>query len=53
MASPLLHAKTHPPAKRLSLANSFNKTDAGHGSYGICRVIDAFRSPSPDPKRPA
>jgi hypothetical protein len=28
-----------------------NKTDAGNGSYGICRVIDAFRSPSPEPKR--
>jgi hypothetical protein len=27
-----------------------NKTDAGNGSYGICRVIDASRSPSPDPK---
>ena len=28
-----------------------NKTDAGNGSYGICRVIDASSSPSPDPKR--
>ncbi len=28
-----------------------NKTDAGNGSYGICRVIDVLRSPSPDPKR--
>ena len=28
-----------------------NKTDAGNGSYGICRVIDVSRSPSPDPKR--
>jgi hypothetical protein len=28
-----------------------NKTDTGNGSYGICRVIDASRSPSPDPKR--
>ncbi len=27
------------------------KTDASNGSYGICRVIDASRSPSPDPKR--
>jgi len=27
-----------------------NKTDAGNGSYGICRVIDAFRSLSPDLK---
>jgi len=25
-----------------------NKTDAGNGSYGICRVIDPSRSPSPD-----
>jgi hypothetical protein len=30
-----------------------NKTDAGNGSYGICRVIDASRSPSPDPGRSA
>lgn len=30
---------------------SLNKTDAGKGLYGICRVIDALRSPSPDPKR--
>jgi len=28
-----------------------NKTDAGNGSYGICRVINASRSPSPDPRR--
>ena len=28
-----------------------NKTDAGNGSNGICRVIDASSSPSPDPKR--
>jgi hypothetical protein len=28
-----------------------NKTDAGNGSNGICRVSDASRSPSPDPKR--
>jgi hypothetical protein len=27
------------------------KTDAGNGSNGICHVIDAFRSPSPDPGR--
>jgi hypothetical protein len=30
-----------------------NKTDAGNGSYGICRVIDASRSQSHDPKRSA
>jgi len=28
-----------------------NKTDAGNGSNGISRVIDASRSPSPDPGR--
>ncbi len=28
------------------------KTDAGNVSYGICHVIDASRSPSPEPKRP-
>ena len=26
-----------------------NKSDAGNGSYGICRVIDASHSPSPEP----
>ena len=30
-----------------------NKTDAGNGSYGISRIIDASRSPSPDPGRAA
>jgi hypothetical protein len=30
-----------------------NKTDAGNGSYGTGRVIDASRSPSSDPKRSA
>gem|GEM_PF-1422395 len=30
-----------------------NKTDAGNGSYGICRVFHASRSPSPDPSRSA
>ena len=28
-----------------------NKTDAGNGSYGICRVSNVLRSPSPDPGR--
>ena len=28
-----------------------NDSDAGNGSYGICRIINASRSPSPDPKR--
>jgi hypothetical protein len=28
-----------------------NKTDAGNGSYGISRIIDASGSPSPDPGR--
>jgi|UniRef100_UPI00378496B7 hypothetical protein len=31
--------------------NAPNKTDAGNGSNGICRVSDASRSPSPDPRR--
>ena len=44
----------HAPTNRNSReAASFNKTDAGNGSYGICRVIDASRSPSPDPGRSA
>ena len=30
-----------------------NKTDAGNGSYGIGRVSNVLRSPSPDPKRSA
>jgi hypothetical protein len=30
-----------------------NKTDAGNGSNGICRVSNVLRSPSPDPKRSA
>jgi pimeloyl-ACP methyl ester carboxylesterase len=30
-----------------------NKTDAGNGSNGICRVVEASRSPSPDPTRSA
>ena len=25
--------------------------DASNGSYGICRVIDVFRSLAPDPDR--
>jgi hypothetical protein len=28
-----------------------NKTDAGNGSYGICRVSNVSRSPSPDPSQ--
>jgi hypothetical protein len=36
--------RTTPPTKA-------NKTDAGNGSDGICRVSDASRSPSPDPGR--
>lgn len=35
----------------ISDINRANKTDADNGSKGICRVIDASRSPSPDPKR--
>ena len=30
-----------------------NKTDAGNGSNGICRVSNVLRSPSPDPRRSA
>jgi hypothetical protein len=37
--------------KPTTTTNGANKTDAGNGSYGICRVIDASRSPSPDPGR--
>ena len=44
------NAPLHPQSR---VAASFNKTDAGNGSYGICRVIDAYRSPSPDPRRSA
>ena len=33
----------------LSSTQEPNKTDAGNGSYGICDVIDVFRSPSPVP----
>ena len=62
LCTPPAHARfermpTHlesPPipttAKRLSAANPFNQTDAGSGSNGICRVIDAFRSSPLDPK---
>ncbi len=30
-----------------------NKTDAGNGSYGICRACNVHPSPSPDPKSSA
>jgi len=43
---PSLHRFTEPPQRA-------NKTDAGNGSYGICRVIDASRSLAPNPKRSA
>ena len=39
--------------KTASLLDGPNKTDAGNGSYGICRVIGTSRSPSPDPNRSA
>ncbi len=48
---------SHPDETRKALESSStgtpkaNKTDAGNGSNGICRVIDAPSSPSPDPKR--
>jgi hypothetical protein len=37
--------------QKLKRKTAANKTDAGNGSNGICRVIDAARSPSPDPRR--
>ena len=37
--------------RRGATSKSPNKTDAGNGSYGTGRVIDASRSLSPDPKR--
>jgi hypothetical protein len=40
-------SKSHHPQPRP------NKTDAGNGSYGICRVSNVLRSPSPDPRRSA
>ncbi|MFO1484167.1 MAG: hypothetical protein U1F71_12485 [Verrucomicrobiaceae bacterium] len=40
-----------PPTSESLTKTRVNKTDAGNGSYGICRVIAAARSPSPDPKR--
>jgi hypothetical protein len=39
------------PIMKHSMHNGTNKTDAGNGSYGICRVIDTSPSPSRDPKR--
>ena len=38
-------------ASDITLKTRANKTDAGNDPYGICRVIDASRSPSPDSKR--
>jgi hypothetical protein len=35
------------------VAALFNKTDAGNGSNGICRVFKVHPSPSPDPRRSA
>ena len=32
------------------MTNEPNKTDAGNGSYGICRASNVLRSPSRDPK---
>lgn len=37
--------------EELRINTRHNKMDAGNGSNGICRVIGASRSPSPDPKR--
>ncbi len=48
----LTHPSSQPNLERpRRVAALFNKTDAGNGSNGTCRVIDASRSPSPDPKR--
>jgi hypothetical protein len=48
----LTHPSSQPNLERpRRVAALFNKTDAGNGSYGICRVIGASRSPSPDPSR--
>ena len=43
----------HMAANSLTRPESPNKTDAGNGSYGICRVSNVLRlrSPSPDPSR--
>jgi hypothetical protein len=51
MPIPLKSTPIPTTAKRLSAANPFNQTDAGNGSNGIYRVIDAFRSSPPDQKR--
>jgi hypothetical protein len=51
MATPELYPQPNGIAERLSLADSFNKTDAGNGSKAFCRVSNVLRSPSPDPKR--
>jgi len=53
MATPLLQTKLNALEKRLSRANSFNKTDAGNGSKAICRVSNVLRPRSPDPNRSA
>ena len=40
-----------PPSKLINSQPKANKTDAGNGSYGICRVSNVLSSPSPDPRR--
>jgi uncharacterized protein YceK len=47
-----IHTGNAYRAWKTSMSNTPpNKTDAGNGSYGIRRVIDASHSPSPDPRR--
>ena len=43
----------YPATPNKVIENGQNKTDAGNGSKAICRVIDASRLPSPDPRRSA
>ena len=48
----LSHLERVPDAARKSqMTATPNKTDAGNGSYGICRFSNVLRSPSPDPRR--
>jgi len=48
--SPLLVCRAFEKGASIRM-KKHNKTDTGNGSYGICRVIETSRSPSPDPKR--
>jgi hypothetical protein len=46
-----LRGFNYTPLTVFTQAETPSKTDADNGSNGICRVIAASRSPSPDPKR--